>query len=112
MKESKLDWIYERVINVLCLPPPHILPFTRSPLQASKTSKLMLPWGFNVTETTSEQFRNHVHQPEILPVVRVDSDLQVEFNLLHEFKAGYFFDFHIDTKPNDGESNLPSLAQF
>eukprot|EP00960_Hanusia_phi_P009919 289146-Hanusia_phi.AAC.2 len=26
----------------------------------------------------------------------------VEFNLLHEFKSGYFFDFHIDTKPNDG----------
>mmetsp|Transcript_16600 Transcript_16600/g.55348 ORF Transcript_16600/g.55348 Transcript_16600/m.55348 type:complete len:367 (-) Transcript_16600:33-1133(-) len=74
MKESKLDWIYERVIN------------------ASKTSKLMLPWGFNVTETTSEQFRNHV-----------------EFNLLHEFKAGYFFDFHIDTKPNDGTSRTINI---
>jgi len=26
----------------------------------------------------------------------------VEFDLMHEFTEGYFFDFHVDTKPNDG----------
>lgn len=42
------------------------------------------PWGFDIDLLAPQTFRSHV-----------------EFDLLHEFQKGYFFDFHIDAKPND-----------
>ena len=54
-------------------------------LEKARKAPVRSPWGFDVDALNAMKFRDHV-----------------EFDLLHEFVDGYFFDFHVDTKPNDG----------
>ena len=54
-------------------------------LEKSKSSPVESPWGFDMTSLNAMKFRDFV-----------------EFDLMHESVEGYFFDFHVDTKPNDG----------
>ncbi|KAJ1479222.1 hypothetical protein T484DRAFT_1815097, partial [Baffinella frigidus] len=64
------------------------------------------PWGFDVDILAPQTFRSHVagdapwgFDIDLLAPQTFRS--HVEFDLLHEFQKGYFFDFHIDAKPND-----------
>ena len=59
-------------------------------LEKSKSSPVESPWGFDMTSLNAMKFRDFV-----------------EFDLMHEFVEGYFFDFHVDTKPNDGTHPHP-----
>eukprot|EP00316_Scyphosphaera_apsteinii_P001246 CAMPEP_0119306848 /NCGR_PEP_ID=MMETSP1333-20130426/7509_1 /TAXON_ID=418940 /ORGANISM="Scyphosphaera apsteinii, Strain RCC1455" /LENGTH=308 /DNA_ID=CAMNT_0007310267 /DNA_START=235 /DNA_END=1161 /DNA_ORIENTATION=+ len=78
LKESgAFDWIYSRVLAQMGDLADQLLPMKHFP---SRTDGLPLE-----TDGQIEWFRKIV-----------------DFNLLHEFTTGRHFDWHVDTKPNDG----------
>lgn len=74
------DWIYDRILR-----------FAR--VEAGGAA---VEWGFDLARD-----------------VRTPNDLAskglVDFVLMHEFHAGDFFDWHVDTKPNDGTGRTVNI---